>query len=158
MTRPDALAAALALTPHPEGGAYRETWRARPAAGEDRALATTIAFMLRRGEVSKWHRVASDELWIHQGGDPLLLRIVDGDGALRDAWLGLDVAAGQAPQLLVPAGEWQAAVPAPAGAHGWSLAACVVAPGFEFRDFEMVEEPELAARYPSLAGRLGLAL
>ena len=158
MPHPDALAAALALAPHPEGGAFRETWRARRAAGEDRALATAIAFMLRRGEVSKWHRVASDELWIHQGGDPIRLRLVDAAGTLRDAWLGLDVAAGQAPQVLVPAGAWQAAAPPADGAHGWSLAACVVAPGFEFRDFEMVEEAEMEARWPSLAGCLRVAL
>ncbi len=158
MSTPDDLATCLALTPHPEGGAYRETWRARRAAGEDRSLATAIAFMLRRGEVSKWHRVASDELWLHQGGDALLLRRIDADGRLHDAWLGLDVTAGQAPQLLVRAGEWQAAVPAPDGSAGWTLTACVVAPGFEFADFEMVDEPALAARWPALAGRLALAL
>ena len=158
MPRPDDLTTCLGLEPHPEGGAYRETWRARQATGEVRALATAIAFLLRRGEVSRWHRVVSDELWIHQGGDPLWLRRVDADGHPHDAWLGLDVAAGQAPQLLVPAGEWQAAVPAPDGPNGWTLAACVVAPGFEFQDFELAEEADLAARWPWLAGRLGLAL
>lgn len=158
MSTADALVSCLGLTPHPEGGAFRETWRARQAAGEERSLATAIAFLLRRGEVSKWHRVASDELWIHQGGDPLLLRRIDADGRLHDAWLGLDVAAGQAPQLLVAAGEWQAAVPAPDGPAGWTLTACLVAPGFEFADFEMAEDAALAARWPSLAGRLALAL
>lgn len=156
MPTADELATCLGLVPHPEGGAFRETWRARRAAGEERDLATAIAFMLRRGERSRWHRVASDELWIHQGGDPVRLRRIDAEGRLHDAWLGLDVASGQAPQLLIPAGEWQAAVPAPEGAHGWSLACCVVAPGFEFADFELAEAADLAARWPALAGHLAL--
>jgi predicted cupin superfamily sugar epimerase len=158
MSRADDLATALGLAPHPEGGAYRETWRARAAAGEGRALATAIAFLLRRGEVSRWHRVTSDELWLHQGGDPMLLRRISPAGVVDDAWLGLDVAAGQAPQLLVPAGWWQASIPAAEGPHGFCLLGCVVAPGFEFADFTLADEAEMAARFPALAGKLGLAL
>lgn len=154
----DALATALGLVPHPEGGAFQETWRARRAAGEDRDLATAIHFMLRAGEVSRWHQVVSDELWLFQGGDPLLLRRIDADGQLHDAWLGLDVAAGQLPQRLVAAHEWQAAVPPAAGPHGWTLVGCVVAPGFNFADFTLATDAEMSTSYPGLAGRLALGL
>jgi predicted cupin superfamily sugar epimerase len=154
----DTLAQALNLAPHPEGGAFCETWRAKGLPGASRDQATGIHFMLRAGEVSRWHRVTSDELWLWQGGDPLLLRRIDADGRLHDAWLGLDVTTGQLPQRLVAAGEWQAAVAPAAGAHGWTLVGCVVVPGFDFADFTLATEAEMAMRFPDLAGALALGL
>jgi predicted cupin superfamily sugar epimerase len=40
------------------------------------------------------------------------------------------------PQAVVPAGWWQAARALP-GPYGYALVACVVAPGFDFEDFEL---------------------
>lgn len=134
----DAMVAALGLEPHPEGGFYRETWRA------DRVLeladypgprnaATSILFLLRAGAESRWHRVASEELWLWQGGDPMGLSIRTEDDVLEIA-LGRDVL-----QAVVPAGRWQSARPID-GPNGYSLCGCVVVPGFDFADFEMEGE------------------
>ena len=139
MTTAAAMVAALQLQPHPEGGWYRETWRAGATLAGGRAAATSILFLLEAGERSHWHRVDADELWIFQAGVPLALS-VSSDGAPLTVTLGADPLAGQTPQHLVPAGAWQSAV---AGEAGWTLVACVVAPGFEFAGFELAP-PEWA--------------
>jgi predicted cupin superfamily sugar epimerase len=134
---------ALGLQPHPEGGWFRETYRSAHTFTPDgydgpRAAATGILFALHPGEESRWHVVRSDELWLWHAGGPLALRL-GGDGAEPGPTptthlLGADVEDGQSPQILVPAGTWQAAVPA--GAEP-VLVSCVVAPGFDFADFAM---------------------
>ena len=136
-----ALIEQLQLAPHPEGGWYRETWKA-PALPGGRAGGTAIIFLLKAGERSHWHTVDAEELWIWQGGDPLVLRLAPGDaGPVRTLRLGGDVMAGEALQGLVPTGEWQAAEAlAPGeGAHGYSLVSCVVVPGFDFAGFHLAE-------------------
>lgn len=134
----------LGLAPHPEGGWYRETWAAPHAftpAGYpgQRAAATAIYFVLHPGEESRWHTVASDELWLWHRGAPLSLRLAgDGDRPspnVEELPLGPDVAAGQHPQRLVPGGVWQAAAPM---AGEPALVSCVVAPGFDMADFRMI--------------------
>ncbi|MET3961922.1 putative cupin superfamily sugar epimerase [Marmoricola sp. OAE513] len=133
-------AADLDLQPHPEGGWYAETYRhdatTETAAGT-RSLGTAIYFLLLPGDSSAWHRVASDELWFHHRGGPLRLWISDDpvDPVVEPAEtiLGSDLAAGQRPQLLVPAGAWQAARPVDEAV----LVSCVVVPGFDFADFEL---------------------
>ena len=125
-----AVIAALGLQPHPEGGWYRETFRA-PATGA-RSAVTAIHFLLEAGQQSHWHRVDADEIWCWHAGSPLALGIAPGAGGAA-CWqsLGGDVLSGAAAQLVVPAGDWQAAR---AGA-GWALVSCVVAPGFDFAGF-----------------------
>ncbi len=122
------------LQPHPEGGFFRETYRSArhtaPAGWPgERALATAILYLLPAGQRSAWHRVRGDELWLWQGGPAMELRIA-GETRL----VGPDPAARQQPQVLVPGGAWQSATPA---AGPWSLAACLVTPGFDFADFEL---------------------
>jgi hypothetical protein len=124
-----ALARELDLEPHPEGGWYRQTWVSPEAVrlpdGRDRATATLIYFLLPAGESSAWHRVVSDELWLGgSGATP-----VDAEPVV----IGADVAAGERPQALVPAGVWQRTVPSDTDA----LLSCVVSPGFDFADFEL---------------------
>lgn len=125
-----AVIAALGLQPHPEGGWYRETFRA-PATGA-RSAVTAIHFLLEAGQQSHWHRVDADEIWCWHAGSPLALGIAPGAGGAA-CWqsMGGDVLSGAAAQLVVPAGDWQAAR---AGA-GWALVSCVVAPGFDFAGF-----------------------
>jgi len=126
---------ALGLQPHPEGGWYRETWRADAPAGR-RAAGTSILFLLDHGQRSHWHRVDAAELWIFQAGAPLILRTAAGEageGGAAETRLGPDPLAGQSPQHVVRPHEWQAAE----ADQGWSLVACVVVPGFEFSGFEM---------------------
>lgn len=142
---PDRIIEQLGLSAHPEGGWYKETWRAKghaEADGAGRAKGTAILFLLKTSEASHWHRVDADEMWIWQAGDPLELGIADGDDA-QPRWLtlGNDLNSGQELQGLVPTGAWQAArsapTPAQAGAAGYTLVSCVVVPGFEFAGFEL---------------------
>ncbi|MFV0625027.1 cupin domain-containing protein [Sphingomonas sp. ac-8] len=139
-----ALIARLALAPHPEGGWYRETWRAPDLAGA-RGAATAILFLLAAGERSHWHRVDADELWLWHAGAPLALLQAQGDAApVSRIALGGDVLAGQQPQARVPAGWWQAAE----AEAGWTLVSCVVAPAFRFEGFELAP-PGWAPDQPS---------
>lgn len=126
----------LGLEPHPEGGFYRETFRA-PAPDGGRGASTAIYYLLREGEVSAWHRVLdADEVWHHYAGAPLELTL-SADGRERSsAWLGTDLAAGERPQAVVPAGAWQTA----RTLGGWTLVGCTVAPAFQFSGFEMAPE------------------
>lgn len=142
MTR-SPLVRALGLRPHPEGGWFTETWRAPvtvtpPGNRGPRASATAILYLLHVGERSAWHRVASDELWLWHRGGPLRLEL-GGRGVapepVRTVLLGPEVEHGQRPQVLVPAGHWQSA--RPGGAHE-VLVSCVVSPGFDEVDFELV--------------------
>jgi predicted cupin superfamily sugar epimerase len=138
------LARALDLAPHPEGGWFRETWRSTMSLTPDgydgeRASATAIYFLFSPGEESRWHRVRSAELWLWHSGGPLVLRLggvgESPDEQSYDVLLGPDVQDGQQPQVVVPAGAWQAARPA---ADTEVLVSCVVSPGFDFADFELL--------------------
>lgn len=141
------LIARLGLVPHPEGGHYREVVRSaeRVSAAEGsppRCALTVIYFLLARGERSRWHRVRQEETWWHVTGGPI--RIVtwdDSGGAGRTDTLGaLDQ--GHSPYLTIPGGRWQAAEPV----GDFGLAACLVAPGFEFEDLTMAaDRPAIAA-------------
>jgi predicted cupin superfamily sugar epimerase len=136
---PQAIIRQLDLQPHPEGGWYRETWRAAAASGA-RAGATAIYFLLEAGQRSHWHRVDAAELWLWHAGAPLRLLTAPGDaGPVTAALLGPDLASGAEPQRLVPTGAWQATETiAGAGAGGgWALVSCIVAPGFDFAGFTL---------------------
>jgi len=126
-----ALIAALGLAPHPEGGWYRETWRA-PAPDGARATATAILFLLENGQRSHWHKVDAAEIWFWHAGAPLALSRSENDtGPVETLRLGPDVLDGESPQILIPPGAWQAAE----ATDGWTLVSCVVSPGFEFEGF-----------------------
>lgn len=125
--------ALLGLERHPEGGWYRETFR-DPATGEDgRPASTLIYYLLEAGDVSHWHRVDAAEVWHHYAGAPLVLTLSSNGHDAEALHLGSVLAAGQRPQLVVPAGWWQTAT----SLGAWSLAGCTVAPGFDFAGFEM---------------------
>lgn len=125
----------LGLAPHPEGGWYRETWRA-PSADGERASATAIWFLLEEGQRSHWHRVDAAEIWLWHAGHPLLLSTASGDaGAASAIRLGGDVLAGEVPQHVIAPGDWQAAE----ADAGWALVSCIVSPGFEFAGFTLAE-------------------
>ncbi len=133
MLTPDQIIDLLGMKPHPEGGHYVETFRAA-AQGGGRAAHTAIYFLLRAGECSHWHRVLdADEIWHFHAGSPLALRLSADGRESETRYLGADLAAGQRPQILVPAGHWQAA----SSLGGWTLVGCTVVPGFEFSKFEM---------------------
>ncbi|WP_171240642.1 cupin domain-containing protein [Ruegeria sp. HKCCA5491] len=122
----------LKLQQHPEGGWFRETWRAE---NEGRATGTCIYFLLAEGERSHWHRVDATEIWLFHAGAPLILSISDTDtGPAVDHVLIPDLSKG-APQLIVPKGHWQAAL----STGAYTLVSCTVSPGFEFDGFELAD-------------------
>ncbi|HEX7852943.1 MAG TPA: cupin domain-containing protein [Sphingobium sp.] len=125
----------LGLMLHPEGGWYRETWRA-PAPDGERASGTAIWFLLEAGQRSHWHQVDAAEIWLWHAGHPLRLLTASQDaGPVREVRLGGNVLEGEVPQHVIAPGEWQAAE----AAEGWALMSCVVSPGFEFGGFVLAE-------------------
>ncbi|UXN64988.1 cupin domain-containing protein [Phyllobacterium sp. A18/5-2] len=135
---PDEICQHLGLAPHPEGGSYVQTFRDNesgwPVGG--RGHSTAIYFLLEKGEVSAWHRVKdAAEVWHWYGGAPLLLTIASEGSPHVTHRLGLDLAAGERPQAIVPAGQWQTAT----SLGDWTLVGCTVAPGFDFAQFELAE-------------------
>jgi predicted cupin superfamily sugar epimerase len=123
----------LDLNPHPEGGYYRETWRDPLTDANGRALSTLIYFLLDVGDVSAWHRVDAAEVWHYYAGAPLVLTMSPNGHDASSSYLGPQFAAGQRPQIVVPAGHWQTAT----SLGEWTLVGCTVAPGFEFSGFEL---------------------
>jgi predicted cupin superfamily sugar epimerase len=144
-----ALIERLGLEPHPEGGFYRETWRSPvvlpasalpPGYPGPRAVMTSIYFLLPTGVESALHRVRSEELWMHHEGDPVELGIGPTPEAASDPTRRRRLGPGPeaSHQIVVPAGEWQTARALP-GPVGHALVGCVVAPGFDFEDFELLD-------------------
>jgi uncharacterized protein len=138
----------LQLQLHPEGGFYKETWRSDltlsqsslpPGYTGDRSAGTAILFLLPTGHFSRWHKVRSAELWFHQAGDPLELSIA----TTLDQTSPQVIHLGQEAcfQAVVPPNYWQKAQPE-AGQAGYALVACVVVPGFDFADFELINSPD----------------
>jgi uncharacterized protein len=154
----------LGLAEHPEGGFFRETYRSSEAVETPRGArpaSTAILFLVAAGSPSRLHRLASDELWVFQGGVPLELvrlsvfgpaHVVLGAPDDPGGASGAVGAPSLQPQGLVHAGVWQAARVA-GGPHlpaerAWSLASCVVTPGFHYDDFELGDRDELLRLFP----------
>lgn len=145
----------LRMAPHPEGGYFREILLGRekvPFQGDaDQNLYSSIFFLLREHEVSHLHRIHCDEVWYFHDGAPLTILTLNADGSLSEHVLGLDIAAGQMPQILVPAGTWfGAAMDRP----GFSLVGCMCAPCFRYDRFELMTTGQLRHCYPQHAERL----
>lgn len=142
----------LDMTPHPEGGWYKETYRASETIPHSalpirfegsRSMATSIYFLLNSGDVSHLHRLKSDEVWHFHKGTSLTLYIIHPDGSLETQTIGPEGPF----QTVVPHGVWfGAAVDAP---DSFTLVGCGMAPGFDFADFEMGDRETLLAEYPA---------
>ncbi|MEM8554355.1 MAG: cupin domain-containing protein [Pseudomonadota bacterium] len=131
----DEIIALLDLTPHPEGGWFRQTWVADAAEGE-RPAGTAIYFLLKSGIRSHWHAVDAAEIWLYHTGAPLTLRIAaDTQGPATAHSLGPNLASGQRPQILVPPHHWQSAETT----GDWTLVSCTVSPGFQFDGFTLAD-------------------
>jgi uncharacterized protein len=126
----------LDLKPHPEGGHCRETFRDTRQVEGGRSASTAIYFLLARGKRSHWHRVDAVEFWHWYAGAPLELEIAQSEGHIERVTLGNDLSSGQRPQAAVPAQAWQAAH----SLGDWTLCGCTVAPGFEFKHFELARK------------------
>lgn len=128
------IIATLNLSPHPEGGHYRQTWIDKSTQG--RACGTCIYFLLEAGKPSHWHRVDAVEIWHYYAGAPLLLKRAETEHATRqDLILGPDLANGQRPQGIVEKDWWQAAQTK----GDWTLVGCKVSPGFQFDGFVLAD-------------------
>ena len=157
MTQAEQWIKTLGLKRHPEGGYFLETYRssdrilgtALPVRfAESRDASTAIYFVLDN-ESSRFHRINSDEMWHFYAGSTIVVHVLGPDGYQANM-LGTDLASGERPQVLVPAGHWMAAEPAPQG--GSALMGCTVSPGFEFQDLEFSKADDLIAVYPDHAG------
>ncbi|WP_299787560.1 cupin domain-containing protein [uncultured Shewanella sp.] len=145
MQSADELIQALALEQHVEGGYYRSSFTSQSRFDDNRALWSSIYFLLRTGEVSHFHRLTADEMWYYHGGESLTIYMISEEGELTTAQLGMDLAAGERPQFLVPKGcIFGSAMNRP----GFSLVGCMVSPGFTFEDFELFSQENLLAQYP----------
>jgi hypothetical protein len=137
----------LGLEPHPEGGYYRETYRApldvNSVAHKGRRSAyTSIYFLLAGDQYSAWHRVASDESWFfHMGSGVDILTLIPSSDSAPIALQVQTLGALDRFELAIPAGRWFAAKPL--GTDGFALVSCVVAPGFVFEDFELATRQHL---------------
>jgi predicted cupin superfamily sugar epimerase len=150
----------LKLEPHPEGGHYRQTYRAELMLPKGslpqeftgaRAAATAIYFLLQGEEFSALHRLKSDEVWHFYLGDSLAVEVIDAAGQHVEILLGDDWEAGEVLQAVVKAGSWFGSSLRRAtglGGRGFALVGCTVAPGFDFEDFEMAKRKELMEIYP----------
>jgi uncharacterized protein len=145
----------LQMAPHPEGGWYRETYRSEgsipadalaPVFDGERSFCTSILFLLTADSFSAFHRIKSDELWHFHTGDAIVVHEIADDGSYTRHVLGSDPLAGQQFQCAVRAGSWFASEVAEGGSFG--LVGCTVAPGFDFRDFELAEGAALGALFP----------
>lgn len=149
MTTPEFYIDRLGLTEHPEGGYFRSTYASdvnTEANGKQRAMFTSIYFLLKSGQVSHLHRLKSDELWYYHGGSPLTVHVIHEDGAYEEVKLGLNVERGEVPQYLVPKNSIFGSSVMEEGT--FSLVGCMVSPGFDFEDFELFTQDELLKDYP----------
>lgn len=145
----------LELSSHVEGGAFRETYRSEmsvlqqhlsPEFKGDRNVSTAIYFLLKYGQYSALHKIASDELWHFYDGDGLCIYELTAEGNLKKHLLGRDLEKGESLQCVVRAGSWfgsRCEV-----VNGFSLVGCTVAPGFDFEDFILADRVELSGKFP----------
>ncbi|WP_106477245.1 cupin domain-containing protein [Phytohalomonas tamaricis] len=132
-----ALIERYGLTPHPEGGHYRQVYQASQsvystAACDQRAAVTHIYFMLMHGEVSRFHKVLHDELWhVYEGAPIRLIRYQQSH--VEETVIGAGCGDYCA---VVPGGCYQAAE----STGDYTLVGCTVAPGFEFDDFSFLSD------------------
>lgn len=145
----------LKMLPHPEGGFFKETYRAEGLIRKehlserfkgDRNFSTGIFYLLEKDQCSKFHRIQSDEMWHFYDGDCLIVFEFDEDGNLIENKLGLNIEEGEIPQLTIKAGRWFGArLNKP---DTYCLAGCTVSPGFHFDDFEMADRNKLILEFP----------
>ena len=139
MIEADELIKFYEMTPHPEGGYFKETYRSREVISTprgERSASTAIFYLLLKGQSSRLHRIKSDEMWHFYGGDPLIVFEKNDDGSIKETLLGSDFKQGQQVQYTVPAGRWFGAYLPPGS--DYSFVGCTVSPGFDFKDFELL--------------------
>ena len=155
MITPQQLIQQFAMQQHPEGGWYKETYKSTELLpvkalpqrfNGDRSFSTAIYFLLEQGNFSAFHKIKSDECWHFYTGEPLVVYVINQQGALNIIELGNDINNGHVFQYVVPANCWFAS--RPAAESNFCFVGCTVAPGFDFEDFELADADELSKLYP----------
>lgn len=143
----------LNLVPHPEGGYFAETYRSDAVIPEksglaegERNVSTAIYYLLRSEDISRFHRIRSDEVWHHYMGTAVTIHIIHEDGLYEARYVGQNFADGERPQCVVPAGSWFGATVDQK--DGFALCGCTVSPGFDFDDFEMADRYMMLQAFP----------
>jgi uncharacterized protein len=151
----DFLVDYLELEPHPEGGYFKETYRSKDvipqsalgaAFSEDHVFSTAIYFLLKSGQVSKFHKIKQDEMWHFYFGSPLRVLFLEDNGNIEEFTLSPEIKSGHVFQALMPANTWIAAYPLEE--DSFTLVGCTVSPGFEFSDFTMADRDEMIKKFP----------
>lgn len=142
---------ALEMEQHPEGGYYKSSFISENqmefhSHNGERALYTSIYFLLGSRDVSHFHRLKSDEIWYFHAGSALTVHIIDDKGEYRQEKLGLGIAEGEKLQVMVKKGSIFGSTVDREGS--FSLVGCMVAPGFDFKDFELFTQKQLLKDYP----------
>ncbi len=157
MTTADYWIERLGLQRHPEGGWFREVYRATESIAAEALPArfrsphpfcTAIYFLLGADEVSALHRLKSDEAWHFYAGAAITVHAIAPDGVLTHVTLGPSAGTAAAFQTVIPAGYWFGATVAGDSRDAFALVGCTVAPGFLFEDFELARRSELIAQFP----------
>jgi predicted cupin superfamily sugar epimerase len=143
----DTIIDSLQLHPHPEGGFYKEMYRSKTIVHDssterDKSACTSIYFLLSGQDFSCWHRIKSDETWFHHLGCDVLIYFFNESQNLKTVQLGPKA---QNFQGTIPANAWFAAKPL--NEDSFCLVSCVVAPGFEFDEFEIAKRDVLLDEY-----------
>ncbi|MGX7092918.1 cupin domain-containing protein [Hutsoniella sourekii] len=135
----------LGLIPHQEGGYYRQVYKSSERIrGDQRALYTSIYFLLEKDNPSHFHRLTCDEIWYYHAGQALTIHMIDLEGQYQRVVLGSCVAQDQVLSFVVPQGF----IFGSTVEEGYALVSCLCAPGFEYADFELFDEKELLTQYP----------
>ncbi|WAH36000.1 cupin domain-containing protein [Alicyclobacillus dauci] len=147
----------LNLERHPEGGYYRELYHSdvwlddestRLRYGGERRSATSIYFLLESGDVSRFHRLKSDEIWYFHSGTALTVHVIAPDGTYSKHPLGLGLSNGEEPQICIPRNHIFGATVNATTPDDYAFVSCMVSPGFDFADFELFEQDDLLRQYP----------
>jgi len=152
-TDPNQIIQALDLMPHPEGGYFAETYRSEGVipstadlVSEERNVSTAIYYLLRSKDISRFHRIRSDEVWHHYMGVAVTIHIIHDDGLYEAKYVGKSLEDGEKPQCVIPAGSWFGATVDKE--NSFALCGCTVAPGFDFDDFEMADRYRMLQAFP----------
>lgn len=143
----------LKLTPHPEGGYYKEIYRSKKSFQPKdffgrRNYMTSIYFLLEKGNISHFHSIKSDEIWSYHAGDSLTVFVLYPDGEMKKLIIGPNLEKGELLQAVVPEG----AIFGSKSNGEYSLVGCIVSPGFDFNDFKLFKTSELLGRFPDFSG------
>ena len=155
MNTGDKIMRQLGMEPVPdEGGSFVRIHTGAPLPGTKSPSVTSILYLLRGAEYSRWHKLGCDELWNYHAGETALQLLLFPDGTCEERKIGPDVLEGEMPQSLVPAGIWQSTVLTRRTEDAWGLFGTVCTPGFEYELYTGGEPAELMKQYPGAAERI----